>query len=219
MKPLKFARSLLASVIITTAGAANATGIPVVDISAIATQVTNQLETITQWASQFQQMKAQIDQYKAMYDAVRGGRGMGLLLNNPILKQYLPEDLVKMASDIQKTVTYINERKKYPTYAGLPKTNALYDVVATQNSLMKDLYSKSQDRLKQIQLLMASIDTAEDPAAKQDLTNRLINEQNAIAANQNLVQVLQVSQKQDLDFAANAAVQEYSCKEFKRASC
>ena len=62
MKPLKFARSLLASVIITTAGAANATGIPVVDISAIATQVTNQIETITQWASQFQQMKAQIDQ-------------------------------------------------------------------------------------------------------------------------------------------------------------
>lgn len=219
MSALKPVRTIIASAIIAFAGSANATGIPVVDISSITTQVMNQVETISQWVSQFNQMKQQIEQYKAMYDAVRGGRGMGVLLNNPILKQVLPEDLQKMAADVQKTVNYINERKKFPTLAGLPKTNALYDVIATQNSVMSDLYGKTQDRLKQIQSLMANIDIAEDPAAKQDLTNRLINEQNAIAANQNLVQVLQVQQRQELDIAAAAANKEFLCKEFKRATC
>ena len=214
----KFLKKLLLPILLVVTGAANAQ-IPTTDVAAISTQVANQVEQIAKWAQQFQQMKAQIEQAKAQLESMTGSRGLGNILNNEQLKSLLPEDWQKIATDIQKTAGYMTERNKYPTVSGMPKTNAMYDLIASQNSVMNDLYGKSQSRLKQIQDLMAKIDTAADPAAKTDLTNRLISEQNSIQANQNLVAVLQSRQKAELDSAASAAAKEYGCKEFKRASC
>ena len=103
--------------------------------------------------------------------------------------------------------------------SGLPKANALYDVIASHNAIMSDLYGKANSRLSLIQSLTAQIDSANDPAAKADLANRLISEQNAIQANQNLVTILQSKQKQELEVASQAAVKELSCKDFKRSGC
>ena len=214
----KVLKKLLLPILLVATGAANAQ-IPTTDVAAISTQVANQVEQIAKWAQQFQQMKAQIDQAKAQLESMTGSRGLGNILNNEQLKSLLPEDWQKIATDIQKTAGYMTERKKYPTVPGMPKTNAMYDLIASQNSVMNDLYGKSQSRLKQIQDLMAKIDTAVDPAAKTDLTNRLISEQNSIQANQNLVAVLQSRQKAELDSASSAAAKEYGCKEFKSASC
>ena len=214
----KLVRNLIFPVMLAITGAANAQ-IPVTDVAQISTTVANQVESIAKWVQQFQQMKAQIDQAKSQFESMTGSRGLGNILNNEQLKSLLPEDWQKIASDVQKTAGYLTERNKYPTVSGMPKTNAMYDLIASQNSVMNDLYGKSQSRLKQIQDLMAKIDTAADPAAKTDLTNRLISEQNSIQANQNLVAVLQSRQKAELDAAASSAAKEYGCKEFKRASC
>jgi type IV secretion system protein VirB5 len=66
---------------------------------------------------------------------------------------------------------------------------------------------------------MGQIDSANDPAAKQDLTNRLISEQNTVQANQNLANILQAKQKQELEEASQQAITEFTCKEFKRSGC
>ena len=120
---------------------------------------------------------------------------------------------------MKKTSAYITERGKYPTFSNAPKANAMYDVVASQNAIMTDLYGKANSRLSLIQSLTAQIDSANDPAAKADLANRLISEQNAIQANQNLVTILQSKQKQELETAAQLAAKEHTCKEFKRSGC
>ena len=120
---------------------------------------------------------------------------------------------------MKKTSAYVTERGKYPTFGNLPKTNAMYDVIASQNALMSDLFTKANSRLTLIQSLTAQIDSANDPAAKADLANRLISEQNAIQANQNLVTILQSKQKQELEVASQSAVKELSCKDFKRSAC
>lgn len=193
--------------------------IPVTDAVSITTQVANQVESITKWVSQFQQMQTQINQYRQQFESMTGSRGMGALLDNTALKAVLPADWQQVLSNIKRTQGYITERNKYPSFANLPKTNAMYDVIASQNAVMTDLYAKANERLGLIQSLTAKIDTATDPAAKADLTNRLISEQNAIQANQNLVTILQSKQKQELEIASQAAVKELSCKEFKRANC
>ena len=211
----KFITSGIGALILVFAGAAQAQ-IPVTDVASITTSVTNQVESITKWTAQFGQLQQQIQQYKQQYEALTGSRGMGALLDNTALKAALPADWQQVLTDIKKTSAYVTERAKYPTPANRPKTNAMYDTMASQNAVMSDLYTKSNNRLGLIQSLTAQIDSANDPAAKADLANRLISEQNAIQANQNLVTILQSKQKQDMKEAGRAAQKEYLCNEFKR---
>ena len=193
--------------------------IPVTDLASITNNVTAQVETIAQWAQQLQQMKAQIDQYKQQYQAITGARGMGDLLNDTEINSALPADWSSVLSSVKSTAAYATERKKYPTNDSLPKANAFYDVMASQNATMSDLFSKSNARMKQVQKLMGQIDSASDPAAKQDLANRLVSEQNVIQANQQVFAALQQKQKQELDAASAAATKEWRCKEFKSSGC
>lgn len=215
---LKTTKAAIGALVFVFAGAAQAQ-IPVTDIEHITTSVTNQVESISKWAMQFNQLQQQITQYQQQYSAITGSRGMGALLDNSALKAALPADWQQVLTDVKKTSAYITERGKYPTFSNAPKANAMYDVVASQNAIMSDLYGKANSRLSLIQSLTAQIDSANDPAAKADLANRLISEQNAIQANQNLVTILQSKQKQELETAAQQATQEHTCKEFKRPSC
>lgn len=215
---LKTTRASIGALVFVFSGAAQAQ-IPVSDVAHISTSISNQVESIAKWSQQFNQLQQQIQQYQQQYAAITGARGMGALLDNTALKAALPADWQQVLTDVKKTGAYITERGKYPTLSGLPKTNAMYDVIASQNAIMSDLYGKANNRLGLIQSLTAQIDSANDPAAKADLANRLISEQNAIQANQNLVTILQSKQKQELEAAAQLAAKEFSCKEFKRSGC
>lgn len=215
---LKTTRAAIGALVFVFAGAANAQ-ISVTDVAHISTSIANQVESIAKWAQQFNQLQQQIQQYQQQYAAITGSRGMGALLDNTALKAALPADWQQVLTDVKKTSAYVTERGKYPTFGNLPKTNAMYDVIASQNAVMSDLYGKANNRLSLIQSLTGQIDSASDPAAKADLANRLISEQNAIQANQNLVTILQSKQKQELEVASQAAVKELSCKDFKRSGC
>ena len=63
---------------------------------------------------------------------------------------------------------------------------------------------------------MNQIDLAKDPAAKADLQNRLVSEQNAISATNQLLAVLEKKQTQDLEAGKNKASAEFCCKKFKK---
>ncbi|ADN62005.1 P16 (plasmid) [Xylella fastidiosa subsp. fastidiosa GB514] len=215
---LKKTRVSISAFVFVFAGAAHAQ-LQVYDAANISKSIANHAESIAKWKQQFEQLKQQIDQHQKQYEAITGSRGMGALLDNSALKASLPADWKQVLSDVKKTSAYATERSKYPTSENLQKTNAMYDVIASQDVIMSDLYSKANQRLSLIQSLTAQIDSANDPAAKADLANRLINEQNAIQANQNLVTILQAKQKQELEIASQAAVEELSCKEFKRSGC
>lgn len=208
MKPKLALAALTLACLTSLTPTTYAGGIPVFDGASIA-----------QWAEQLMRMNDQIHQAKAHLEAISGSRGIGELLDNPAIKSQLPKDWQKLITEIKKTESYIKERKKYPTVAGMPKTNAMYDVMASQQALMNDLYEQSVGRIQQVQDLMGQIDRASDPAAKVDLTNRLINEQNAIQAVSNLVNLLQKKQKQELEEASRQAREEFICREFQRSGC
>ncbi len=218
MDVLKTPRVAIAATVFVFSSAAQAQ-IPVTDMALISTSVSNQVESIAKWTQQFNQMKQQIQQYQQQYAAITGARGMGSLLDNTAMKSALPADWQQVLTSIKTTSGYVTERAKYPTFTSLPKANAMYDVIASQNAVMSDLYSKASKQVGLVQQLTAQIDSATDPAAKTDLANRLISETNAIQANQNLVAILQSKQKQELEAAAQLANQEHVCKEFKRSGC
>lgn len=194
--------------------------IPTTDIAHITQDITSQAQTIAQWAQQFKYLENQIQQMQSQFQAIKGARGMGLIFDSQALKQALPQDWQTLISNVQSMPGYSANRKKYPvSLTGRPAMNNLYDTLAGQKTLMSSLYAQSNQRITQINSLMTQIESAPDPAAKQDLANRLINEQNAVQANVNLVNILKDMQQKELQEAGDAAAKEYACKEFKVTGC
>jgi type IV secretion system protein VirB5 len=194
--------------------------IPVTDIAHITLDISDQAQTIAQWVQQFQYWESQIQQMQAQMQAISGARGMGLIFNNPSISQALPQDWQTLVSSVQSMPGYATNRANYPTMpADWPAMNHLFDTLAGQKTLMSTLYSQANERINQINSLMTQIENAPDPAAKQDLANRLINEQNEVQADVNLSGILKDMQQKDLQEAGNAAATEYQCHEFKHPGC
>ena len=66
--------------------------IPVTDGASIGQQIAAQVETIAKWKLQYDQMVSQIDQAKQQYESLTGSRGLGNIMNDPALRDYLPGD-------------------------------------------------------------------------------------------------------------------------------
>jgi type IV secretion system protein VirB5 len=191
-----------------------ASGIPTVDIAHIMSTVMNQIESMMKWVEQARQMEEQISalegQLKQMdkeYKAITGNRGMGV--DDP-----LREELKRIVAN---PPGWEEMRKKYPTFEGLnaPKAAAVYDVVAKGDARMQALMALSERRMDQVNSLMQKIDAAEDPAAKQDLANRIASEQAAILAAASLIQVVAEKQKTDVRHAQFEAKREFFEREWK----
>lgn len=66
--------------------------VPVTDAGSIEQQVKTQVETMTKWKIQYDQMMSQIDQAKQQYEALTGTRGLGQIMDDPTLRDYLPDE-------------------------------------------------------------------------------------------------------------------------------
>jgi type IV secretion system protein VirB5 len=201
--------------------------IPTTDVLLNANTLIGQIATLAEWATQAESMiesiaqyKAQLDQAKTHYNSITGARGLGGILNSTTVKSALPAEWTDLMGSIKSTAEFTTQRTKYPAAtAGRPKLAALYDVAAAQAASAITLYKKSNARNSQVQDLMGQIDSASDPAAKADLANRLLSEQNAIAAERQFIAMLQENQKLELSEAGKTAATEMRCREFKKAGC
>jgi len=178
--------------------------IPVTDVASITTQVTNQIETIAKWKMQYDQMVSQIDQMKQQYESLTGSRGLGQVMNNPALRDYLPGDWQGVYDAV-----------KSGGYAGLSGTartvydqNKIFDGCAhignaqqrtecearavkpaQDQAFALDAYDKAKSRLNQIDSLMAKINDTPDPKAIAELQGRISAEQAMIQNEQTKLQL------------------------------
>jgi len=170
----------------------------VIDVAAIG-QLASQAATLGQ---QLTQMKNQVTQLKSSYDSFTGSRGLGTIMNNPALRNYLPNDWQKVYDSV-----------KQGGYAGLSGTaktlyNQVYDScqhitvqdqrLACESSAVKgaqdkgfalDAYGKAQDRMTQIDQLMAKVNDTQDPKAIAELQARIAAEQANIQNEQTKLQL------------------------------
>jgi len=186
------------------ASAANAQGIPVTDTRSIANQIQQQIETIAKWKLQYDQMVAQIDQMKQQYTALTGARGLGDILNNPALREYLPEDWQGVYDAVKnggyaglsgQAQSIYEENKIFDgcAHLGISEARTACEAQAVKPAQDKAsalaAYDKTKDRLKQIDQLMQRINTTEDPKSIAELQGRIAAEQAMIQNEQTKLQV------------------------------
>lgn len=153
-------------------------------------------------ARQIQEAQRQLAQAKQTYDSLNGSRGISNLLRNPTLYNYLPPDaagaLRVNASGLSGTdailanmrVLGIEQTSLDPKSATGANFTARQVSNANYQLLNDQAYRAANDRIKQLDAMVKSIDGATDPMAINALAVRVQAEQGMIANEQARLTVL-----------------------------
>ena len=182
------------------AGNARASGIPVIDVANLVQTVQQVLNDITEINNQVQQ----ITQLQNQLKSINGMRNLGNILNNPLLRNYVPAE----------AYTYVNAINT-SGYSGLTGTaKALRDAGMVYNcmdlagaartrcqaalaqpyqtkGLLQDAMKSAAGRLTQINSLMDRINATTDQKAVQEIQARIGAENALLAHEVSQVQMLQ----------------------------
>lgn len=183
---MKFKKSLLAVAAALSLSASPAfAGIPVIDLAAI----TQAIMQVKSWGQQASDMVNQIKNMENQLNAIKGGRGMGLLLNDPSVRQAMGPDFLTTfdslrslgaggasasAKSIYDAIKTFDCTKQFLT-AGPARTrceaNAM--IVPSNLAMLNDSLEKSKKRTTELQKLIDQVDGASDVKAAADLQNRI----------------------------------------------
>ncbi|ELK4815207.1 P-type DNA transfer protein VirB5 [Pseudomonas aeruginosa] len=181
--------------------------IPVTDGASIAQQIAAQVETIAKWKMQYDQMTSQINQMKQQYESLTGSRGLGNILNNPALRDYLPSDWQGVYDAVKsggysglsgraQSIYEANKAFDACMVFKLVDQRTACEVQAVKGAQDKafalDAYDKAKSRLSQIDQLMAKINDTPDPKAIAELQGRIAAEQAMIQNEQTKLQMYQM---------------------------
>jgi type IV secretion system protein VirB5 len=191
MKPFKRLALVLCAAAAMAAAPARA-GVPTVDLVAIAADAISWIEQFTHMVDQINQMKAQYTQMKSTADALKGGRGMGLLLSDPAVRQALDPGFIDTmdrlralgaagatdkARAVYASVKAFDCGSQFPDNPGLrrqceSRSLAIPTLIATLNESLE----RSRRRVGALGELIAQVDSAPDAKAAADLQNRIAAE-------------------------------------------
>ena len=206
---LRFVGLFLAAGVLTGTSWAQ---IPVTDAAAIANAQTAHGEAVAKYVEQIQQLKMQVEQVRQQYAALTGVRNLGDILNNPQLREYLPQEWQQVYDAIRSggyegltgaARSIYEANRVYDTCAGLiaeaRQTCAAQAVKPAQDKAFAvEAFAKAQQRLAQIEALMGQINQTADPKAIAELQGRIAIEQAAIQNEQTKLQMFAlISQAED----------------------
>lgn len=213
----KLLRVLVLSAGLTTGQHAFA-GIPTIDVANLLSSVQQVLAWMQQYEQMMQQIQGvqrQVQQAEQMYNNISGIRNMGDLVNNPALRQYMPQgwnQAMALASnpgsfsDISSSIQSIRSAARI---AGIESTNlnpnspAARSFVGSQNqaatnrALGEAGYEAATGRIASIQTLLDQVNAAPDQKDILDLQARIAAE-SAMVENENvkLAALAQLTQAQ-----------------------
>jgi type IV secretion system protein VirB5 len=204
-------RLALASTVLVAASVVHAQGIPVIDLSNLGQaviMVDNLKQQVATLAQQYQTMTNQLA-------ALTGNRGLGQILNDPALVNYLPSQwqsiYQQVASgklpSITSAVQQIEQAEGMTGAAGaMQRSN---DTLAANKAMAMQAYQSTIARLTNIQGLMQQSDLTQDPAAKADLQNRLNAEVAMVNNEQTRMNLAMKLGDIEEKLAANQRMQQY----------
>lgn len=185
----------------------------------------NQIETIAKWTAQFQQLTTQIDQMKAQYAALTGGRGLGQILNDPELHKYLPDEWAGIYEKVKSgQLTGISNYAQSivaaegfdPNVTGGAKRQQ--DVLVYNKAITLQAYAQTQVRLNNINALMQQADATQDAKAAADLQNRMAAENAMIQNEQIRLNLAAQLQQTEIQLANKQQSREFYSNFFKRSN-
>ena len=178
--------------------------IPVTDGASIGQQIAAQVETIAKWKMQYDQMMSQIEQAKQQYESLTGSRGLGNIMNDPALRDYLPADWQGVYDSVRsggynglsgRGASVYNANKIFDScaYLKVDEQRTACEARAVKASQDKgfalDAYDAAKSRINQIDSLMAKINQTQDPKAIAELQGRIAAEQANIQNEQTKLQL------------------------------
>lgn len=178
--------------------------IPVTDGASITTQVANQIQTLAKWKIQYEQMMDQIKQAEKEYESMNGSRGLGTILNDPAMREYLPPDWQLVYDSVRKggysglspngqavyNANKLFDSCSYITVADQRTACEARAVKASQDkAVAMDAYGAAKRRITQIDQLMRKINDTKDPKAIAELQGRIAAEQANIQNEQTKLQL------------------------------
>lgn len=178
--------------------------IPVTDGASIAQTAIEFAENAIRWKQQVDQLKEQIDQAEREYEALTGSRNLGTILNDPSLRDYLPDDWQVVYDSVKnggysglsgtgKTVYDANQVYDACTHFNDPQQRTSCEAQAVKGAQDKgfalDAYNAAKSRINQIDQLMAQINQTADPKAIAELQGRIAAEQANIQNEQTKLQM------------------------------
>lgn len=184
----------------------SAAGIPVIDVAKIANDSMNQAANIAKYIEMINQYKSQIDQMKQQYDSLTGSRGLGMIMNSPEFRSYIPaewqEVYYKISNDgyqgLSGSAQAILDANKLltacDTHTNANKLLCQRQVAkaAQDKAWAMEAFDKATERWDQIQALMGQINGTTDPKAIAELQARINAEQAAIQNEQTKLQMFQM---------------------------
>lgn len=195
--------------------------IPVTDGAAISKSIVNQVESVSYYKNQIDQLKSQLEQAQRMYSNVVGKRDIGGLLSDKLVQQYLPSDLQKTYQQVRggkgasgisgdlNDIVRMNQARDCATY-GAPSVQARckaeWQSYAMNQYVGEKGYERAAAEIDDMQRFVDSIKNTEDPKAMQDLQARIQLNQVKVQTEMNKLQYLQQAEKAREDMNRRNAV-------------
>lgn len=179
---LKTIATTLAAAAAFSAAPAHAQGIPVIDIQSILQAILAGL----QYATEIENQVTQIEQLGSQVQAITGSRGLGAILNNPLIQNYLPQDTTNILRQVDAlgtqglsaTATVLrNARKIYncENKTGSDQTLCQANLGQAYQSMgfLQDAMNTANGRVGQIQSLMDQISMTDDQKGVNEIQARI----------------------------------------------
>ena len=183
--------------------------------------IINQIQTMAQWAKQYDQMVGQINQMKQQYGAITGTRNLGQI-SNPQLHNYLPDEWAGIYDKVKngKLAGISGSAASIATAEGFdPKATGgqkrYQDTLAANKAITMQSYDKTLARLNNINALMKEADATQDAKASADLQNRIASENAMIQNEQIRLNLVAQLQQTELKLAEEQRSREFKNKYFK----
>ena len=192
---------LFSAAAITVASAAcPAQGIPVIDAANLVQTVQQVVNDITKINNQVQQ----IGQLQSQLASMNGVRGLGTILDNPLLRNYVPEKAYALVNAVDtsgyaglggtaKALRDASMVYNCGDMAGAARTTcqAVLAQPYQQKGLLQDAMNAAASRLSQIGSLMGRVDATSDQKAVLEIQARIGAENALLAHEMSQIQMLQ----------------------------
>jgi type IV secretion system protein VirB5 len=177
-----------------------AQGIPVIDVANLVQTIMQVMNDVTEINNQVQQ----ISQLQSQLNSINGMRNLGNILNNPLLRNYVPAEAYTYLNAINTSgyaglsATAKGLRDAGMVYncmdlAGAARTGCQAALAQPyqQKGLLQDAMKSAAGRLTQINSLMDQINATSDQKAVQEIQARIGAENALLAHEVSQVQMLQ----------------------------
>ncbi len=157
-----------------------------------------------------------VQDQEAQYQAITGNSSFGSILNNPSLRNYLPEEWQDIYSQAKtgglpgvSSTMQVIEQQEGMANAATPGQQRYYDTLAANKAMNEQAYTAIMARFANIQSLMQTANTTQDPAQKADLLNRMAAEEAMVTNDQTRLQLTARLQESELRFADEQRAREF----------